>query len=123
MALTSSQLTTFDQFKILINRLRDKEQSDFLTRIVSVSLTGFVASAAALPFDNIKMKLMKMSPDKNGKMPYKGVVDCAMKSIKREGFKGLWVGYMGFWSLVAPHTMVTLMTMDYLHFFFGSKVM
>jgi hypothetical protein len=94
-----------------------------LTRFISVALTGFVASAAALPFDNIKMKLMKMSADKNGKMPYKGVMDCAMKSIQREGVRGLWVGYMGFWSLVAPHTLVTLMTMDYLHYFFGAKVM
>lgn len=69
------------------------------------------------------MKMMKMVPGKDGIMPYKGVLDCFKKSIKREGFFGLWVGYFGFWSLVAPHTMITLMVMDYLHFFFGSDVM
>ena len=81
MALTSSQLTTFDQFKISINKLRGREESDFLTRVISVSMTGFVASACALPFDNVKMKLMKMSKDKLGNYPYKGVLDCALKSI------------------------------------------
>lgn len=123
IALTTSQLTTFDQFKIIVNKIRGQTEVDFLTRLFSVGLTGIVASAAALPFDNIKMKLMKMSPDQNGVFPYKGVIDCGMKSIQREGILGLWVGYLGFWSLVAPHTMVTLMTMDYLHYYFGSQLM
>ena len=34
MALTSSQLTTFDQVKIFVNRVRGRDSSDFLTRIL-----------------------------------------------------------------------------------------
>lgn len=90
---------------------------------MAVSITGFVASACALPFDNIKMKLMKMLPDQNGVMPYKGVFDCGLKSVRREGLLGLWVGYIGFWGLIAPHTFVSLITMDYLQLHFGSEVM
>ena len=123
MAITCSQLTTFDQFKISINKYRGLEASDFYTRIMAVSLTGVVCCAAALPFDNIKMKMMKMAPDAEGNMPYKSVVDCFGKTIRREGVRGLWVGYFGFWCLGAPHTMISLIVMDYLHKFFGSKLM
>jgi len=47
----------------------------------AVSITGFICSAAALPFDNCKMKLMKMVPGKDGKLPYDGVIDCFRKVI------------------------------------------
>ena len=123
MAITSTQLTTFDQLKLAINNLRGRDDSDFATRLLSVALTGLVASAVALPFDNIKMKLMKMVPDCKGVLPYKGMIDCAFKSVSREGASGLWVGYIGFWSLIAPHTMMSLITMDYLQFYFGSELM
>ena len=96
---------------------------DFFDFFRACSVTGVVSSVIALPFDNVKMKLMKMTPDGNGKMPYKGVMDCFLKTFKREGALGPWVGFFGFWSLVAPHTMITLMVMDYLHDFFGSDIM
>ena len=86
-------------------------------------MTGVVCSAAALPFDNIKMKMMKMVPDENGVNPYKNVIDCFKKTAQREGLRGYWVGFFGFWSLVAPHTMISLMVMDYLHKYFGNKIM
>lgn len=38
MALTSSQLTTFDEIKLMINNIRGIDQPDFLTRIMYFSL-------------------------------------------------------------------------------------
>lgn len=40
-------------------------------------------------------------------MPYKGVIDCLGKSIKNEGIGKLWVGFPTYYFRVAPHVMLT----------------
>jgi hypothetical protein len=49
---------------------------------------------------------MKAGPD--GKMPYRGVPDCMMKTIGREGVFGLWVGLPVFLVRVSPHAMIVI---------------
>lgn len=45
-------------------------------------IAGFFASAASLPFDFVKTRLQKMTPNPDGTMPYKGSLDCALKTLK-----------------------------------------
>jgi len=56
-----------------------------------------------------------MKPNAEGVMPYKGIVDCLSKTMKKEGFTGLWIGFPTFYARVAPHAMITLLTQDFLH--------
>lgn len=49
-----------------------------------------------------------MKVDKNGQYPYNGVIDCLTKSIKKEGVRGLWVGYPVYYARIAPHAMIVL---------------
>lgn len=51
----------------------------FYLRNSASALAGVVAATVSLPPDNIKTKIMKMKPDANGQLPYKGFVDCMMK--------------------------------------------
>lgn len=53
-----------------------------LIKISASALAGVVAATVSLPPDNIKTKLMKMKPDANGKLPYKGFIDCMLKVNK-----------------------------------------
>lgn len=123
MMMTGAQLTTMDTAKEIINNYRETE-TDLATRLASVALAGFVTAAVGLPFDNIKMKLNKMKLGaRSRKMPYRGVKDCFIKSLKREGFRGLWVGFPMFYMVVAPHSMISLLIMDYLQMSFGSEEM
>jgi solute carrier family 25 oxoglutarate transporter 11 len=62
----------------------------------------------SLPFDNIKTKLQKMKVGADGLYPYKGVPDCFAKTVAREGFFGLWVGFPVYYSRVAPHAMIVI---------------
>lgn len=62
-----------------------------------------------------------MVPNSEGKYEYSGVLDCMQKSIKREGVKGLWIGYPTYFSWVAPHSIIVLLTQDFLHFRFNPK--
>jgi hypothetical protein len=44
-------------------------------------VAGFFASACSLPFDFVKTRIQRMKPDASGKMPYTGLMDCAMKVL------------------------------------------
>lgn len=54
---------------------------------IASSLTAAVAaSVASNPFDVLKTRLMNMKPDPvTGEVPYKGALDCAVKTVTAEG--------------------------------------
>lgn len=43
-----------------------------------------------------------MVKEPNGEFPYRGVLDCFVKSVQREKFSGLWVGLPVYFSKIAP---------------------
>lgn len=81
-------------------------------RIIASLISGFLASFCSLPFDNAKTKLQKMKVLPDGTFPYKNIFDAMGKTITREGFTHLWVGYPTFYLRIAPHTCITLITQD-----------
>jgi solute carrier family 25 oxoglutarate transporter 11 len=117
MSLNAGQLATFEELKEVVAKIRGK--ADIITRIIAVTGSGIVCSCVSLPFDNIKTKLQKQKADANGVLPYKGLVDCFSKTVAREGFFGLWVGLPTFIIRIAPHSIISLLIMDYLHTNFG----
>lgn len=60
-------------------------------------MLSFVSSFSCLPFDNAKTKLQKMKLNPDGSKPYKNIVDAMVKTVKKEGFTHLWVGYATFY--------------------------
>jgi len=88
------------------------------TRLFASTCAGFFCSAFSLPFDNLKTKLQKMKKNpKTGLYPYKNVMDAFFKTISREGVMKLWVGFPTFYVRIAPHAMITLLTVDFLNRF------
>lgn len=77
-------------------------------------ISGFASSFVSLPFDNAKTKLQKMKAGPDGKMPYKNIFDAMLKTIRKEGFSHLWVGYLTFYVRIAPHVCITLVLQDFL---------
>lgn len=77
-------------------------------------VSAVATSTASLPFDNIKTKLQKMKRLPDGSMPYKGFVDCAMKTAANEGITGFWAGLPTYYFRVGPHAMITLLASEYL---------
>lgn len=57
------------------------------------TIAGFFAAACSLPFDFVKTRIQKMEPLPDGTMPYKGPVDCAMKTLSQEGFLKFYTGF------------------------------
>lgn len=68
------------------------------TRIGASLTAGFTAAAFSLPFDLIKSRLMAQKPDPTtGELPYKGIVDCAVKIAKADGPIGFFSGFTAYY--------------------------
>ncbi len=55
-----------------------------------------------------------MKPGADGKFPYSGVPDAFIKTIRREGFFGLWVSLPVFLCRLSPHAMIVFKKLNYL---------
>jgi solute carrier family 25 oxoglutarate transporter 11 len=119
VSVNVGQLVSFDEFKALVTEYRGKW--DLVSRIYTSILSGIVCAIVALPADNIKTKLQKMKALPDGTLPYDGMKDCFLKSIKREGVFGLWVGLPTFICRVIPHSTAVLLILDYLNTHFGGE--
>lgn len=47
-----------------------------------------------------------MVPGPDGKLPYNGLVDCAMKTASKEGIAKFWAGLPTFVFRITPHVMI-----------------
>lgn len=111
MAMNFSLLVPFEETKKLLKNLINNEK---MRSIAASMVAGACASFLSLPFDNIKTKLQKMKANSQGELPYKGVTDCLLKSVRNEGAARLWVGLSTYYFRVAPHAIVSLVCNDFL---------
>ncbi|KAK2811248.1 putative mitochondrial 2-oxoglutarate/malate carrier protein [Emmonsiellopsis sp. PD_5] len=114
MALNFGQLTFFAESK---SQLQAHTTLSAQNRTFAASaIAGFFASFLSLPFDFIKTRLQKQQKDpKTGQLPYKGVLDCAKKVVRDEGWLRFYRGFGTYYVRIAPHAMVTLIVVDYLN--------
>ncbi|KAB8073867.1 mitochondrial carrier domain-containing protein [Aspergillus leporis] len=114
MALNVGQLTFFAESKAQLKAhttLSAQNQT-----FAASAIAGFFASFLSLPFDFIKTRLQKQQKDpKTGQLPYRGLLDCARKVVKDEGWLRFYRGFGTYYVRIAPHAMVTLIVADYLN--------
>jgi solute carrier family 25 oxoglutarate transporter 11 len=107
-------LAPFEEFK---HRLKNTITNVHARTIVSSLMASFIGSFASLPLDNAKTKLQKMKAV-NGVLPYQGIVDCMLKTVKSEGTAKLWVGFPTYYVRIGPHVIITLFMNDFLRSIF-----
>lgn len=56
--------------------------------------------------------MQDMKPDSHGKMPYKGLADCALGILRREGPLAFWTGFSAYYGRCAPHAMIILLSIE-----------
>lgn len=101
MALNFGQLAFFSEAKAQL-KTRTKWSSNVQTLSAS-AIAGFFASFFSLPFDFVKTRLQKQSKGPDGKLPYKGMVDCFVKVAKQEGITRFYRGFGTYYVRIAPH--------------------
>ena len=56
---------------------------------------------------------MAQKPDmETGKLPYRGVADCAVQIFKKEGVGGFFTGFSAYYGRCAPHAMIILLSIE-----------
>ncbi|PKY03182.1 putative mitochondrial dicarboxylate carrier protein [Aspergillus campestris IBT 28561] len=114
MALNLGQLAFFAESKSQLKQHTSLSQQN--QTFAASGIAGFFASFLSLPFDFIKTRLQKQQKDpKTGQLPYKGLLDCARKVAKEEGWLRFYRGFGTYYVRIAPHAMVTLIVADYLN--------
>ncbi|ETB58659.1 hypothetical protein YYC_03812 [Plasmodium yoelii 17X] len=113
MSLNLGMLSTYDQSKEYLEKYLGVGMK---TNLVASIISGFFAVTMSLPFDFVKtcMQKMKVDPVTN-KMPYKNMLDCSYKLYKKGGISIFYASYGTYYVRIAPHAMITLVTMDYLN--------
>jgi solute carrier family 25 oxoglutarate transporter 11 len=112
LAMNVGMFMTFDTLKAKLGPYMPGGEKGQANRFFCGFLSGATAATAALPFDFIKTQLQKQKPGADGKMPYTGIMDCAMKTISKEGPTALYKGYPTFIIRISPHIMLTWVFID-----------
>jgi solute carrier family 25 oxoglutarate transporter 11 len=113
MALNLGMLVSYDESKERLQKVLGKERSN-MTFVLSSLISGGIAATMSLPFDNVKTKMQKMTPLPDGTLPYKSLIDCAIKTASNESIAGFWAGLPTYILRIAPHVMITLVASEYL---------
>eukprot|EP00879_Flechtneria_rotunda_P001951 GHRR01002125.1.p1 GENE.GHRR01002125.1~~GHRR01002125.1.p1 ORF type:complete len:305 (+),score=89.29 GHRR01002125.1:141-1055(+) len=111
MALNMGMLASNDQAKEMIEGA-GFEKGSSVPVIGGSLIAGFFASACSLPFDFVKTRMQKMTPNPDGTMPYKGPIDCALQTLKNEGPLKFYTGFPTYIIRIAPHAVFTLLFLD-----------
>jgi len=111
--LNAAQLTTYSQAKEELLRTPYFEDNILLHFSASM-ISGFVATAASLPFDVAKTRLQNA---KSGE--YSGMVDCLVQTAKQEGPLSLWKGFTPSYLRLAPQTVLVFVFLEQLTQIFG----
>lgn len=111
MALNLGMLGPYDQAKEMLSKVMG---DSMVTNLTASACAGFLAAFMSLPFDNLKTKLQRMKKQPDGTYPYRGMMDCAMKTIAKEGPLGFYTGFPTYYVRIAPHAMLTLLIGDIL---------
>ena len=89
------------------------------THVTSGFAAGFVASVASNPVDVIKTRVMNMKVEAGKTVPYKGAVDCALKTVRAVGIIALYKGFLPTVSRQAPFTMIMPVVLICFHSMFS----
>ena len=112
MIITASQFAVYDQAKwelARFNIVADGPANSFVASLIA----SFAAGIASNPFDVAKSRLFQMKRrKKDGQWPYKGMVDCMVKTAQSEGTVALWRGLAACIGRQIPLNAVRFMVME-----------
>jgi len=116
--LNATKMGVYDLSKGYVTEATGWARKDVRTSFSSSFIAGFFMTCTVSPFDRIRTNLMSQPTDKK---IYDGLVDCAIKTVKRDGFASLWRGFIPIWARFAPQATMQLLTLEYLYSSFGFR--
>jgi len=115
MVLNGTKMACYDQIKSSVKE-SGLIQGKIATQFISAFGAGFFMSVTVTPFDMVRTQLMNQTV--NEKL-YSGFLDCAIQIVKKNGFAGLYSGFIPIWARFAPATSMQLLIFEQLQPVFG----
>ncbi|KAF9111843.1 hypothetical protein BGX27_004377 [Mortierella sp. AM989] len=125
MVVTASQLASYDTTKHWLLKQKDSNgkavfQEGFITHFCASTFAGLVCSVSSAPLDVCKVRIMNQPVNSAGQgVLYRNTIDCAIKTVQREGPLALYKGFSMCWLRLGPHTMLSLMIFEKLRNWVG----
>ncbi|KAL3829876.1 hypothetical protein ACJIZ3_018678 [Penstemon smallii] len=69
---------------------------------LSSIMSGLSATALSCPADVVKTRMMNQASIEESKIEYRNSYDCLVKTVKIEGFRALWKGFIPTWARLGP---------------------
>lgn len=109
---SGTQIGTFGWTKDFLQRkFPDLDQTTI--SLVSGATAGTAMAIAMNPTDVISTRLYNQGVNASGKgIYYSGVIDCFMKILKTEGFRGFYKGFWPHYIRIGPHSALVLLFFD-----------
>ncbi|KAL5201223.1 hypothetical protein ABZP36_035577 [Zizania latifolia] len=112
MIVAASQLATYDQTKETILARLGPGADGLVTHVAAGFAAGLVAASASTPVDVVKTRVMNMKVVAGAPPPYKGALDCAIKTVRSEGAMALYKGFVPTVTRQGPFTIVLFVTLE-----------
>lgn len=111
--VTGSQLSSYDHAKHILIHQTSYFDDSFKTHMVASTIAGLCTAIASNPVDVIKTRYM------NDQKGYSGIMDCFLKTVRFEGFKALYKGFLPNYIRLGGHCMFTLPLYEQMRQLFG----
>ena len=105
MVLNGTKMSCYDQVKAAVVAAGIGGPKDVITSGVSAFCAGFFMTCTVAPFDLVRTRLMNQPP---GSKEYTGMLDCAVKTLAKDGPLGFYRGFIPIWGRFAPTTTLQL---------------
>ncbi|CAE6519603.1 unnamed protein product [Rhizoctonia solani] len=113
--ITVAQIGSYDHFKQVIKSRKLMDEGIPL-HLTSSLFAGLVCSIASNPVDVIKVRLMN-----DHERIYRGVSDCIVKTLRKEGLLAYYKGFGMCWIRLGSHTTLTLLLYEQLRAWAGVR--
>ena len=108
MVGSAVQLGTYDTVKHSITS-HFALPPGLLVYTASSAVSGACVTACMAPFDLVSTRIYNAPPGR-----YSGIADAATKTLRAEGVRGLYKGAWALYLRLAPHSVITLVTFEFL---------
>ncbi|KAF0349248.1 mitochondrial oxaloacetate transport protein [Gigaspora margarita] len=110
---SATQLSSYFYIKRWIIQKTGMNDNDILLHCLASLISGLCVCTTMNPFDVISTRMFNQKKDINGKGSlYNNTFDCFIKTIKIEGIRGFYKGYVAHYFRIGPHTILTLVFLE-----------
>lgn len=95
------ELACYDHAKRFIIKNKICEDNIYAHTLSSI-MSGLSATALSCPADVVKTRMMNQASWVDDKIKYRNSYDCLVKTVRIEGLRALWKGFLPTWARLGP---------------------